>query len=162
METLPGCGLSFAAPAGEEDRHEDHVEERRGQEAAQNHDPHGTLDLIVRLVAGENERDQREAGGERRHEDRRESLVGPSADRLGEREPLLAHQVLVVGDQQHAIASGDSEKRDEAHECRHAQRFLAHHHGEDTADQRHGEVHGHRPLARQGLFGMAAPKTRDS
>jgi hypothetical protein len=52
------------------------VQERRGQQAAEDDLGHGALDLVARAPSGEDQRHQGEAGGERGHQHRREPLPG--------------------------------------------------------------------------------------
>ena len=62
-----------------------------------------------------------------------------TASRSGQ--AFVSHQVLVVADQQDAVACGDPEEGDEADERRHAQAAAADGDGEDAADERERQVH---------------------
>src|SRR5262249_40428001 len=80
--------------------HEEEVEDGGGDETAEDHHGHRVLDLVAGLVAGEGERDEGEAGGERGHEDRREALLGAAEDEVqAEGLALLLLEMAVVADQ---------------------------------------------------------------
>ena len=66
-------------------------------------------------AAADDERHQRQAGGQRGHQDRRQPLLGAAQDQLAaERLAFLVFQVAVVADQHDAVAGGDAEHRHEA------------------------------------------------
>src|SRR5262245_16006934 len=63
-----------AAQSQEQDRREQRVEQRRADEAAEDRHRHWMQDLAPRLVGAEQQRHEREARAQRRHEDRSEAL----------------------------------------------------------------------------------------
>jgi len=67
------------APGGravEQRRHHDHVQRKRGEQAAEHHDRERVLDLVAGLAGREREGQEREPGRERRHHDRVQALDG--------------------------------------------------------------------------------------
>ena len=87
----------------------------------------------------DDERDQRDAGGEGRHEDRDEPFEGAALDhRAGESLALVFHQVEVVGDHHDGVArrdAGDGDEPDEGGDADVVERVAG---VEDAADE--GEI----------------------
>ena len=73
------------------------AEQRAGDESADDDDGDGMEDFLARLIGGEHERDEADAGGERGHEHGHEPFLGAADDhRLGEVLALVLHEVQVV------------------------------------------------------------------
>ena len=67
-------------------------------EAAEDDDGQRVLDLVARALAEDDERHERQAGGQRGHQDRRQPFPGRAQHQAGpERLALLAFQVLGSG-----------------------------------------------------------------
>ena len=99
----------LAAEAPEQRGMDEEVEQRRTDQSAEDHGGHGIEDFLARLAGGQHQRNQGDAGGERRHQHRGQPLLAGPLDHL--RRELFAfvpHQVQVVGDQQNAVARGDA------------------------------------------------------
>ena len=72
-------------------------------------------DFLARLIGGEDQRNQADAGGERGHEHGHEPFLGAADDHLlVEALALVLHEVQVVGDEHDAVSRGDSGHGDEA------------------------------------------------
>ena len=112
---LPGL---LSASESEIQRGDDEeVQQRRGDQAAEDDDRHRMLDLVAGLRAAEHDRHQRQAGGERGHQDRREPFLGAAQHQVAaERHPFLDLEMPVVADQHDAVARGDAEDGDESDE----------------------------------------------
>src|SRR5262249_55866616 len=73
-------------------------------QSTQNDDRHRRLNLAPGFPTAERERNQRQARGHRRHQDRDQPLVRTALDRLAEaRDAPVGHQVLNVRDQRDAV-----------------------------------------------------------
>ena len=92
-------------------------EEKPDPDAEDNHRQR-SQDLIARLITLENDRDEGQGRGERGHENRYEPFHRPLHDGLVHGYSFLRHQVLVVIDQQDAVANGNPEQRDEPNKAR--------------------------------------------
>ena len=94
-------------------RHNEAVEQGRGGESAEDDLGHGALYLVAREVATEGERDECQGGGEGGHEDGVQAVGRAVHDAIHHR-VSLGTQVVVAFDEQHTIACGDTEERDES------------------------------------------------
>src|SRR6266508_6958871 len=108
---------SLGAPVLQVQRwNHDHVQGRRGDDAAEDDDRHGLLDLLARLAGAERERNEADAGDERRHKDRAEALYRSLDDGVAEPDAFLLYEVAVVADEHDAVAGGNAEECDEPDE----------------------------------------------
>src|SRR5207237_5780333 len=95
--------------------HDEQVEPGRADEPADDDEGHRLLDLAAGAPAQQEERDERDAGGERGHEDGREPVRGAGHQRRPvERAAALPLEVEEVRDQDDAVADRDPEDGDEA------------------------------------------------
>src|SRR6478736_2608266 len=148
-------GFSFGAGHGRRlveravetqvDRGDDEqAEQGGGDQAAEDDDSQRVLDLVARAGPEDDERHEGETGGERRHEDRGEALLGaPDDQREPELHPLLLLEVLVVVDEQDPVAGRDPEDGEEAHERPERQDPAGEPGREDAADEGHGQREEH-------------------
>ena len=75
------------------------------------------LDLLSRPFAEDHQRNQRQAGGQRGHQDRRQAFSSATHHQVAaERHALFPLQMLEVIDQQDAVPSGNPEDREEPHQ----------------------------------------------
>ena len=82
---LDGLLRGLAAEGVEDGGRDAEAEQGGGDEAADDDDGDGMEDFLARLVGGEDERDEADAGGERGHEHGHEPFLGAADDhRLGE------------------------------------------------------------------------------
>ena len=129
-------------PVPERERRQDEdVEDGRGDEAAEDHDRHRSLDLTTGLAAADGDRQEAEAGDQRGREDRYQALGRAAQRRLAPpRHALGGDEVLEVGDHHDRVAHRDAEQRDEPHERADRKPSARHEHREHAADQREGQV----------------------
>ena len=78
-------------------RHDNHVQQSRRHQAAQNHDGHRRLNFAAGLAAAERERNQGEAGRHRGHENRDESLPSATLGGAHRTFPEPGHAALLAG-----------------------------------------------------------------
>src|SRR6266508_4019902 len=141
---------SLGAPVLQVQRwNHDHVQGRRGDDAAEDDDRHGLLDLLARLAGAERERNEADAGDERRHKDRAEALYRSLDDGVAEPDAFLLYEVAVVADEHDAVAGGNAEECDEPDEGGDRQRPAGDEHHDHATDHRERQVrHDERRQAR--------------
>ena len=106
--------LAPAKPQVERRDHEE-VEQRRGDQAAQDDDRHRVLDLVARDAAGDDQRHQGQARSPGRSSGSATAAPAPRAGPArAERLALLALQMLVVADQHDPVAGRDPQDGEEA------------------------------------------------
>jgi hypothetical protein len=134
-------GLRERAELTVESGHDEHVERCGGQEPTQDDHGHGRLDLAAGLPAGERERHEAEPRRERRHHDGDQALLRPALHGFVDvTNALLMDQVTDVRDQHDAVARGDAEERDEAHQRCHREHPALQEHASGPADERQRQV----------------------
>ena len=112
-----GLGRGFLAEMEEDERANEEFEQRGTDEAADDDDGDGVENFFARLVAGEDERDEGDTGGEGGHEDGDHALERAALDhRAGETLALVAHEVKVMRNHHDAVARGDAAHGDETDE----------------------------------------------
>ena len=123
-------------------RDDEAVEERRGEQAAEDDLGHRGLDLVAGEVAAECQREQGEGGGHRGHQDRVEAVERAGRHGLDGGEPP-GRQGVVAVDEEHAVAGRDAEEGDEADDRGDAQDAADGVEGDHAADQGEGQVEEH-------------------
>jgi hypothetical protein len=63
-----------------EERHDEQVDQGGGHQPAQDHDRHRMFDVMTRDTPGHDQWQQRQAGSQRRHQNRRHALLRPRQD----------------------------------------------------------------------------------
>ena len=102
------------AETGEQRRQDEQVQQRRGDQAAEDHEGHRVFNFLAGFVARHDQRDERETGCQSSHQNRGEAFGGASDDQVrAERNSLFVLQVSVMIDQHDAVSRGDSEDRHE-------------------------------------------------
>jgi len=92
--------------------------------------------IVTRQVTGDGQRNQRQPGRERGHEDRRQPLAGaPDNEFAAERLAFLPLEVLEVVDHHDPVPGGDPEHREEADERPERDHPAAEPRREDTPDE---------------------------
>src|SRR5512133_2672234 len=105
------CGDSTSAsPEAQRERGDDEqVDDRRGDEPAENHDRERVLDLMTGDAAGDDERQERQRRCQRGHQDRRQPLLrAPQDERTPEGLALVAFEMLEVADHEDAVSRRDA------------------------------------------------------
>src|SRR5262245_21439281 len=99
----------------EQDGRQQRIEQRRADEAAEDRHGHGVQDLASGLASPEQQRQERQASAQRRHQHGRQALEAAAHDEGGaESLPFEEGEVDVVADLENAVARGDAGQRDEA------------------------------------------------
>lgn len=116
------------------------VEESRSQQTAENHFCHGTLYLVAGQVAAQCQRNEGQGTAEGRHQNGVEAVQRTSDDAVVDRISFFTLQVVVVADEQHAVAGGDAEQRYEADDGRDAHFAGGQQQGKDASDEGQRQV----------------------
>ncbi len=99
--------------------HDEHVQRRRRDQAEQDQQRHRCLNLATGLAQAHGQGDKGEAGGQRGHEDGRETFFRTAYDgRAQVAFRAAGQQPLDVVDHDHAVARGDAKQGDEADDRR--------------------------------------------
>src|SRR5262245_51867387 len=133
-------GSNFSVAQRESWQHKQ-VQRHRAQQASEDNDRHGTLDLASGIAHADCERQHAEGGHDRGHENRTKPICGSSDCSIQPPGHVLNFdEMLVVGDHENRITECDAEESDEAHHAAQGQLSTGREHGEYAAHQGEWQV----------------------
>ena len=100
------------------------------------------MDFVARKVSAQSQRHQGECRGKGSHQNRVQT-VGRTADDALHGAQTLGAEVVVAGNEEHAVACGDAEERDEADDGGNADDASRKAYGQHAADEGKGKVEEH-------------------